>query len=167
MLIRRYSHGFLYPSTVAEIRAEQSRPDTYSTVTKFGSRHHPLSRDMSAVESVEALIEGSSLSLLRDVTSTEKHDHIPPEIISRLYQNRPTRRDRFLGDEKERGGTVVVHYLKRQDWFIETMIALLGSADEQGVEHVGVGTGLGMLERREGRGMGGELPVIVGKEVGL
>ncbi|KAK6904137.1 hypothetical protein I203_107652 [Kwoniella mangroviensis CBS 8507] len=185
-----YSHGFLFPSTVAEVRMENTTglsPSTlasrggaesansYSSVSKFGVAYRPLSNDMTVSQQVEALVEGSSLSLLRDCLSTpkstndQKHQQTfskpasavgesLKEKINRVYSTRPTRKERFLGDENEMSSssTVVVHYIKKNEWFIETMVALLGvggsSMEYDGdVWHKGVGTGLGALERRKGR----------------
>ena len=66
---------------------------------------------------------------------------------------------------------MVVHYIKQPDWFVETMIALLGTADEQGVGPRSVGTGMGPPETMKGdvvgvsAQMGGG--VKVGKDAGL
>ncbi|OXG27857.1 hypothetical protein C367_02537 [Cryptococcus neoformans Ze90-1] len=170
-----YSHGFLYPSTVEQVRVENQTglsplilaqrggpgaADAYSTVSKFGTAYRPFSNDMSAVEQVEALVEGSPLSRLNEDEISSSSRSIqqafsPAESIrqkiDRLYSSRPTRIERFLGDEEERGGTVVVHYIKKAEWFVETMIAMLGTAEEQRVWHRGVGSGLGALEKRKGR----------------
>ncbi|KAL7423346.1 hypothetical protein Q5752_002649 [Cryptotrichosporon argae] len=190
-----YSHGFLFPAEVARVRTEDATgvvdpavlalrggPDTalaYSSVSRFGARYRPPAEFMSAVERVEALVEGSALSLLRDERA---HGPSPghaagsaaarQERVRQLAAARPSRAERFHGDEQERGGTVVVHYIKRQEWWIETMVALLGTADEQGdAPEGGVGTGLGMLERREGRVVGGgekwSTGVRLEKEIGL
>ncbi|WVF70198.1 hypothetical protein IAT40_004986 [Kwoniella sp. CBS 6097] len=179
-----YSHGFLFPSTVAQVRSENSTGLStsalslrggaesalaYSSVSKFGAVYRPLSNDMSAGERIEALIEGSELSQLRDeillaqsqASSSSSEDHSGQhafsriesnrEKINRVFASRPSRVERFLGDPEERGGTVVVHYIKKPEWFVETSIALLGGADDQAVWHRGVGMGLGALERRKGR----------------
>lgn len=195
-----YSHGFLYPSTVEQVRVENQTglsplilaqrggpgaADAYSTVSKFGTAYRPFSNDMSAVEQVEALVEGSPLSRLNEdeifSSSRSIQQAFSPaesirQKIDRLYSSRPTRIERFLGDEEERGGTVVVHYIKKAEWFVETMIAMLGTAEEQRVWHRGVGSGLGALEKRKGRiplsgnGQGGfdaGNRVRLKKEVGL
>ncbi|CAD6567355.1 MAG: hypothetical protein TREMPRED_003558 [Tremellales sp. Tagirdzhanova-0007] len=172
-----YSHGFLFPSTVAEIRSKKaaaaldllavlprgatSDVDAYSTVSRYGTTYRPISDDLSAVEQVEALTEGSPLSILAPDdprpprpkhTRTDKTRSIRHQI-SRAFASRPTRNERFLGDPDERGGTVVVHYIKKPDWFIETMLAFLGNADERDGRHrhMGITTGLGALESRKER----------------
>lgn len=182
-----YSHGFLYPSEVERIRAEnvtglspqtlalrggKDVADTYSTVSRFGTTYRPYHNDMTATEKVEALVEGSPLSRLRDERSRGQAAVEPLlQKVSRLYGQRPTRAERFLHDEQERGGTVVVHYIKKPEWFIETMVAMLGTADEQAVWHRGVGNGLGLLERRKGRVVSGKeresTGVHLGKDAGL
>ncbi|EIW68641.1 hypothetical protein TREMEDRAFT_39553 [Tremella mesenterica DSM 1558] len=192
-----YAHGFLFPSEVARVRKEnttglsssvlalrgghQEAADAYSSVSKFGIPYKAPCTDLSATERVEALIEGSPLSRLRDepivqaTTHTQAYSSSKSKSNERFqvmeaYANRPNRTERFLGDEKERGGTVVVHYIKKDEWFVETMVALLGTADEQGVWHRGVGVGLGALERSKGRvvgGVGEGEGVKVGKDGGL
>ncbi|WWC67539.1 uncharacterized protein I206_101448 [Kwoniella pini CBS 10737] len=178
-----YSHGFLFPSIVNEVRTENLTglsPSTlslrggaeaaksYSSVSKFGVAYRPISTEMTVPEQVEALIEGSPLSLLKDTSlnsdssvqqqqqqqqqTFSKIENIQTQV-NKIYSNRPTRKERFLNDENELGGTVVVHYIKKNEWFQETMIALLGGAsnlDDQ-VWHKGVSTGLGALEKRKGR----------------
>jgi len=83
----RYSHGFLFPSEVTRIRkqivadSEDSKlghasaasgslsrsglPTAWSlsTVSNFGSRSNP---ELSTTHSVEALVEGSDMSRLRE-----------------------------------------------------------------------------------------------------
>nr|XP_018265892.1 uncharacterized protein I303_02268 [Kwoniella dejecticola CBS 10117]OBR88050.1 hypothetical protein I303_02268 [Kwoniella dejecticola CBS 10117] len=197
-----YSHGFLFPSTVAEVRAENQTgisPSTlslrggsleaahsYSSVSKFGVAYRPLSTEMTVPEQVEALIEGSPLSLLRESSAASAATGGDPKSkqqdtrqqtfsktenirskINRIYSKKPTRKDRFLGDESESGGTVVVHYIKKNEWFQETMVALLGGAsnlDDQ-VWHKGVSTGLGALERRKGRVVGNSVGVKPGSYI--
>lgn len=128
--------------------------DTYSSVSNFGVTYRPPHDEMTAGEEVEALIEGSELSRLSHIelaaaantymsaVSTHHNDQRPidaslsgsapsaDEIIrqhvSQVYARKPTRLYRFRNDPKERGGTVVVHFIKKQEWFVETMIALLG-----------------------------------------
>lgn len=90
----RYSHGFLFPSeatrvrrniisypnnTSANVLGEQPASWTassvngatptawaHSSVSTFGTRYTPPVPDLSTVESVEALVEGSDMSLLRE-----------------------------------------------------------------------------------------------------
>ena len=186
-----YSHGFLYPSEVSavrrdnvtglspttlEIRGGEALKDTYSSVSKWGTAYRAPVPDLSTGEAIEALVEGSPLSQLRDHHLSHGNQQaysktpITRQKVREAYAKRPTREERFLGDKDERGGTVVVHYIKKNDWFVETMVAMLGTADEQGVWHRGVGTGLGALERRKGRvagGAGEEGRVKVGKDAGL
>lgn len=142
-----YSHGFLYPSEVANVRQEQNLgldervvqirggqtgKDAYSTVTKFGTAYRTFDREMTREEKVEALVEGSPLSKLRDErlydAAADRSDTLR-QRISRLYDHRPTRQERFLYDSQERGGTVLVHYIKKPEWFRETMLAMLGTVE--------------------------------------
>jgi hypothetical protein len=159
--------------------------NAFSTVSRFGRSYRPLLPNLSAGEEVEALIEGSEISLVRmrnqtipnsvsrHTSNSHSHSeryqnrdsatgsgdtHVKPEItlrewISTLYTARPSRLQRFLGDSEERGGTVVVHYIKKDEWFAETWLALLGSSDGERVEQVAVG---GMDDQRERGHVGGE-----------
>jgi hypothetical protein len=145
-----YSHGFLYPSTVAQVRMEESmglsekditlrgglsKLASYSTVARFKTIFRPMVHDLSAGESVESLIEGSQLSLL----DPHHHGHgkprrNPAELradVRQVYSERPSRKERFLNDERELGGTVVIHYIKKPEWFVETWLALLGGVEEE------------------------------------
>lgn len=166
-----YSHGFLYPSEVAQVRHENAtglnpqilamrggkeRADAYSTVSKFGTNYRQFHNDMTATERIEALVEGSSVSKIRDERISGQATLEPlPARVARLYGQRPSREERFMGDAEETGGTVVVHYIKQAEWFVETMIAMLGTADEQAVWRKGGGVGSRLLERRNGRVVGG------------
>lgn len=165
-----YSHGFLYPSTVAQVRMEEStglserdiasrgestRHASYSSVSRFKTPFRPMVHDLTAGESVESLIEGSQLSLL------DPHHHgrgkprrNPAELraeVRQVYSERPSRKERFLNDERELGGTVVIHYIKKSEWFVETWLALLGGVEEEDGrvlpaqdEGVLVGKGIGL-----------------------
>jgi hypothetical protein len=154
----RYSHGYLFPSTVNTIRHEniselpvrelalrggKAWASSYSSVSKFGARYSPPASDLTVAQEVEALIEGSEMSLLMrrpDTSSTDRSKKPGPvdrHIVEDVYAHRPTRSQRFLNDPAERGGTAIVHYIKRQEWFMETALALLGSlpAADKVTEH--------------------------------
>jgi hypothetical protein len=92
----RYSHGFIFPSIVRRVKREMvaeverssqptiagSAPLTgpvglagmplswgQSSVSTFGVRYTPPLPDLSPIHSVEAFVEGSDMSLLREGTS--------------------------------------------------------------------------------------------------
>lgn len=135
-----YSHGFLFPSEVAITRQRKAEgwkpphsawqwsngPDSYSTVSRFGEAYKPPAT-FTPEQQVEALIEGSELSMLRDAprprTTAQRQEQ--KLQIEGAMARRPSRRERFLGDERERGGTVIVHFIKKNEWFWETAAALL------------------------------------------
>lgn len=147
-----YSHGFLFPSTVAQVRMEEitgadrdqptiaarggslAAAQAYSSVSRFNAPFRPLAHDLSAGESVESLIEGSQVSLL-DPRHRPHGTTLDPLAlrgdIRQTYAERPSRKERFLHDERELGGTVVIHYIKKAEWFVETWLALLGGVDEE------------------------------------
>lgn len=149
-----YSHGFIYPSTIKhvtnekisdltplelEYRGGKKWAPTYSSVTQWAKHYEPPFKGMTANERVEALVEGSEMSLLSRLESA-KHARGPmgiershettqeeADLIKKLYHDRPTRPERYLNDPKDRGGTVLVHFIKKQEWFMETALAFLGS----------------------------------------
>ncbi len=153
IIFSRYAHGFLFPSEVSAVRQENitalppsdislrgglSQASAYSTVSRFKHAYRPPQVSMSAAEEIEALIEGSELSTAarhagaqNPQPKAKERPSLSLEEIAEAYRRRPTRMDRFNGDVKERGGTAVIHFIKRQDWFLETALALLGSPRDQ------------------------------------
>jgi len=146
-----YSPGFLFPNTIEEVRQEdidQLTPlelqwrggkhwaATYSTVSHFGSPYNPPFEHMSALQQVEALVEGSEMSLLSRLHAAKhpnaqsiplwKSEADEAALAEKTYERRPSRETRFRNDPNERGGTMVVHYIKHNSWFLETALALLG-----------------------------------------
>ncbi|CED84389.1 Galactosyltransferases [Phaffia rhodozyma] len=149
-----YSHGFLYPNTVQRIRADflslgQTGSDerrtvegeynptpgfnrtasslAYSSVCTFGRPYRPPLPNLTPLERVEALVEGSEMSLLSPYSSSPKTSPLSPETV---MKRRPSMNQRYLGDwEAGRWGrgTVVVHYVKNNEWFLETALAFLGT----------------------------------------
>lgn len=134
-----YAHGFLYPSEVTRVKRSitaylDSTPQdvlfsptssmgstsptppewAYSTVSTFGVRYTPPLPDLSTTYSVEALVEGSDMSLIREGN---------PMTPDYAWKHREGRRTRYEG--KRVGGTVVVHFIKKNRWYLETALALL------------------------------------------
>ncbi|KAM6498094.1 glycosyltransferase family 31 protein [Amanita muscaria] len=131
-----YSHGFLFPSEVTRVRQglrpvldqsdfnqsvfwpkrTVSPPPLWSrsSVSTFGVRYTPPVPDLSMEHSVEALVEGSEMSMLREGR---------PVTPEHAWRHREGRRTRYQGARI--GGTVVVHFIKQHMWFFETALALL------------------------------------------
>ncbi|GLB36127.1 putative galactosyltransferase activity [Lyophyllum shimeji] len=144
-----YAHGFLYPSEAARVRRSMmtyldrnlidvltspsnaigaSTPSapaawSYSTVSTFGVRYVPPLPDLSVRHSVEALVEGSDMSMIREGSP------MTPEYA---WTHREGRRRRYEG--KRVGGTVVVHFIKKNVWYLETALALLEGEEESEFE---------------------------------
>ncbi|KAL1951883.1 hypothetical protein VTO73DRAFT_1032 [Trametes versicolor] len=153
-----YSHGFLFPSEVQRVQdvvrhdleqlaqqtaREASAPDALavppgrdvpapqrwalSTVSTFGTRYVPPYPGLSLEHSVEGLVEGSQMSLVREDGA------LTPDYA---WRYREGRRKRYAGQRL--GGTVVVHFIKKNMWFLETAAALLHgedvTAEERGLE---------------------------------
>lgn len=133
-----YSHGYLYPSEVSSVREEQRlglpietveyrskfarNPDAYSTVSRYGERYRPPVWGLSDNEQVEALVEGSALSQVHRTPRPRRA--AVAKLVDGLMGARPTRDERFLG--KPHGGTVLIHFIKKNEWFAETVAAMLG-----------------------------------------
>ncbi|KAH7925183.1 hypothetical protein BV22DRAFT_1089470, partial [Leucogyrophana mollusca] len=142
-----YSHGFLFPSEVSRVKrsffsslekasqdalGEKALPTispigpnvptpsswAYSSVSTFGVRYVQPLQDMTLAESVEALVEGSDMSKLRE-GNTPSREH--------AWQHQEGRIARY--ESKRVGGTVVVHFIKKHMWFLETALAFLESDD--------------------------------------
>lgn len=134
-----YAHGFLYPSEATRIKRslmaslDKARPqdtdqeDTlqnvisptpsswaYSSVSTFGVRYSPPLPDLSTPHSVEALVEGSDMSMIREGS---------PMTPDYAWVHREGRQRKYEGNRV--GGTVVVHFIKKHMWFLETAFAFL------------------------------------------
>ncbi|KAI4523049.1 glycosyltransferase family 31 protein [Schizophyllum commune Loenen D] len=135
-----YAHGFLFPSEVSRVKRsimdfpehtpedvldaptlatggnQLSTPPSWarSTVSTFGVRYAPPLPNLTAEQAIEAMVEGSEMSTLKE------GDPKTPEYA---WMRREGRRKRF--EDKRVGGTVVVHYIKKHMWFLEAAIALL------------------------------------------
>jgi len=146
-----YAHGYLFPSEVSRVRRsmvadlEQAKAKqvqqtattgmgsgspvagsgatpsawAHSSVSTFGTRYSPPVPDLSTAHSVEALVEGSDMSMLREGSP------MTPEYA---WTHREGRRARYQG--KRVGGTVVVHFIKKNMWYLETALALLEGEEQ-------------------------------------
>ncbi|KAJ7092701.1 hypothetical protein C8R44DRAFT_844200 [Mycena epipterygia] len=141
-----YTHGFLFPSEVTRVKNNLvPYPDkafqdvlnssitvggtptpsdwAYSSVSTFGVRYAPPIPDLTIPQSVEALVEGSEMSTLREGN---------PKTPEYAWAHREGRKTRYLG--RRVGGTVVVHFIKKNMWFLETALALLEGDELSGSE---------------------------------
>jgi hypothetical protein len=146
-----YSHGFLFPSEAARVRQALTKTGqaekktgaprdsdvlSHSSVCSFGTRYQPPTNDLTPLQSIEALVEGSPLSRVgviptRSGSRSRGYGVDPATVLKRAVQRaweaREGRRTRYEG--KKLGGTVVVHFIKRNEWWEETALALLGGED--------------------------------------
>lgn len=159
-----YSHGFLFPSHVEHIKQSvisyieaasrnySSSPIqhtilgpglptpsnwAHSSVSTFGAKYQVPTQDLAILESVEALVEGSDMSKLHEGTAAD---------VRYAWRHREGAMTRYRN--KRVGGTIVVHFIKKHMWFLETALALLETDDysdfereslpESGRLHVGV-----------------------------
>lgn len=174
MLTSRLSHGFLFPDVVSSIRTSTERdagqvprylPDSltrsWSTVSSWNSPYLSPAPNMNRQERLEAMIEGSEMSMLHhhnhQFMHSPRHGTIwPPEVredsfaegeewftqsggpsgnpsrredmarrIRAAWKRRPTRAERMQRRD-EVGSTVLVHEVKREEWWAETAGVLLG-----------------------------------------
>lgn len=96
---------------------------SYSSVTSFGKHYTFPVLTLTPAESIEALVEGSRMSGILEGG---------PMTAKQAWAKREGRRRRYEG--RRVGGTVVVHFIKRNEWWFETAMALLGGEEEVDVE---------------------------------
>ncbi|KZT02672.1 glycosyltransferase family 31 protein [Laetiporus sulphureus 93-53] len=148
-----YSHGFLFPSEARRVQegvmddisrsvplelAAQTTgaipspfglnapiPSTWSrsTVSKFGTRYSPPLPYLDQDTSIEALVEGSEMSRLTESSG------VNPWTV---WQRREGRLAKY--ENKRVGGTIVVHFIKKNMWFLETAAAFLLGEDRTEAE---------------------------------
>jgi len=115
--------------------------------------------NLTAPQEIEALVEGSALSRLRDMMPREE---IMWTDIEKAWALREGRKERYGSTGGKLGGTVVVHFIKRNEWFLEAALALLEG--EEVVEKAPVvASGLGVVGTGGMRGKVG-LPLL--EEIG-
>lgn len=106
------------PIVAAPIADDGPTSWSYSSVSTFGTRYNPPLSDLTTLQSVEALVEGSDMSKLKEGGDTTANE---------AWARREGRRRRYEG--KRVGGTVVVHFIKKNPWFLETALAFLESEE--------------------------------------
>lgn len=139
-----YSHGFLFPSEASRVRRQLTQdplkkpsPPTdqdgfsHSSVSQFGTRYTPPSPNLTPLQSVEALVEGSAMSMVA-ISSRLEDPSLEPSValqrsVDRAWREREGRKERY--EHKKLGGTVLVHFIKKNEWWEETALALLGGDD--------------------------------------
>jgi len=140
-----FSHGFLFPSEVERIRQEVLAPrpprdgaeeeetpeeledPSFSTVSRWknrysysadsswASRYVAPHTNLTVAQSIEALVEGSEMSLVKSDASEAE--------LEAVFHKRESRSEKYKG--KRVGGTVVVHYVKRNEYWLECEAAFL------------------------------------------
>lgn len=118
----------------------------HSSVSTFGVRYSPPIQDMPLWHSVEALIEGSDMSMLREGLSglISACSSVDPNIRCSLldipmtpdyaWAHREGRNTRY--DNNRVGGTVCVHFIKKNMWYLETALAFLEMQDTTELEMI-------------------------------
>lgn len=129
-------------------RPEASPFFSQSSVTRFGTRYALPISNMTLPMQVEALVEGSALSSIRRTSAIESGNSDGSTTptwpqIEKAWESRETYEERFAPSSAARrrrasngsffgkrgiglGGTVVVHFIKKNEWFLEAALALLG-----------------------------------------
>lgn len=136
---------------------------SHSTVSRFGTRYSIPGgfTNFTVPMEVEALVEGSALSRLgtmvpppsqqnptveagpsKPTAAVSDVDSVVPNPEPRwldaltAYGAREGRKARYAGQSV--GGTVAVHYIKRNEWLLEAALALLGDEEEAGEGGIGL-----------------------------
>ncbi|KAK0208236.1 glycosyltransferase family 31 protein [Desarmillaria ectypa] len=137
-----YAHGFLFPSEVTRVKRSVASylanvPQevtgsvtinagalpapaswAHSSVSTFGVRYSPPVPSLSTHEAVEALVEGSDMSTISEGSAMSSEY---------AWSHREGRKTRY--ENSRLGGTIVVHFIKKNMWFLETALALLDGED--------------------------------------
>ncbi|KAL0581634.1 hypothetical protein V5O48_000450 [Marasmius crinis-equi] len=137
-----YAHGFLFPSEATRVRrrmapsfdkyTEEQRVTqslgaelgptpaswAHSSVSTFHVRYSPPVSNLDVPQSIEALVEGSDMSKLREDGA------MTPQSA---WDRREDRRTKYEGHRV--GGTIAVHFIKQNMWFMETALAMLEGKD--------------------------------------
>lgn len=116
----------------------------HSSVSTFGVRYSPPIQDMPLWHSIEALVEGSDMSMLREGLFRSIFYAPFPRVLTRVvasdspmtpdyaWAHREGRNTRY--NNKRVGGTVCVHFIKKNMWFLETAAAFLEMQDTTELE---------------------------------
>jgi hypothetical protein len=86
---------------------------TYKTATHWATRYQPPRANLTLAQSVEALVEGSGMSMIA-----------PGADAQEVWEARESWDSKYRGGVV--GGSVVVHYAKRREWWLECVEVLLG-----------------------------------------
>ncbi|KAH6917408.1 glycosyltransferase family 31 protein [Coprinopsis sp. MPI-PUGE-AT-0042] len=120
---------------------------SYSTTSRFHTRYQPPVSKLSPRQSVEALVEGSAMSKLpKERPIPEGKRIVTPQ---QAWQQREGRKTQYEG--KRVGGTVVVHYIKKHAWYMETALALLDGDEMTDMEKEADALGEGREQDYAGR----------------
>ncbi|KAK0465053.1 glycosyltransferase family 31 protein [Desarmillaria tabescens] len=146
-----YAHGFLFPSEVTRVKRSVASylanvpqevagsvtvgtgvlpaPTSWahSSVSTFGVRYSPPVPSLSTHEAVEALVEGSDMSTISEGSAMSSEY---------AWSHREGRKTRY--ENSRLGGTIVVHFIKKNLWFLETALALLGGEEYSESESIGI-----------------------------
>lgn len=97
---------------------------SHSTVSQWHVKYQPPVSGLSTRQSVEALVEGSAMSKLPKERSNSGGKLVDGQLTpQQAWERREGRRTQYEG--KRVGGTVVVHFIKKHAWYLETALALL------------------------------------------
>lgn len=126
---------------------------SHSSVSRFGTRYSLPVNNLTLEMQVEALVEGSATSELRPTPETDSAavGGLPTwKEVERAWEDRETYEERYAPSSASDGffgkrgiglgGTVVVHFIKRNEWFLEAALALLGpsiNGDEGRIDNGG------------------------------
>lgn len=152
LLTSRLSHGFMFPDVVQSIqddtdyflppRLPPHMIDIWSTVSPYNRPYRPPLMNLTIPQQLEALTEGSPMSMWHKhnrpfFPSTKSMSYHLGRAVGNLAQEvekawlrRPTRAERMKLADKM-GSTVLVHKVRKDEWWMETALTLLGQEEER------------------------------------
>jgi hypothetical protein len=136
ILMFRLSHGFLMPDAVDRtpfwwdpsppLSIPQVAFRRPSTVVPERKPYKPPLPGLDKEQLLEAMFEESPLSFLnRHNVPDDLSEEEIAEWVKEAWSMRPSEDERY--NDRGRGGTVLVHQVKSDEWWMEAAAALLGS----------------------------------------
>ncbi|QRV73804.1 hypothetical protein RhiJN_01818 [Ceratobasidium sp. AG-Ba] len=86
----------------------------YNVASHWPTRYRPPRTNLTLEQSMEALVEGSGMSMIAPGADAQK-----------VWDARERWSDKYRGSSV--GGSVVVHYVKKREWWLECVEIMLGS----------------------------------------
>jgi hypothetical protein len=96
---------------------------SYNAPTTWASHYQPPHTNLTIRQSIEALVEGSAMSQVSPAEASA--------VLREIYERRERPRKRYAPSGRVGlGGTVVVHYVKKAEYWLECVEVLLGMRED-------------------------------------